>query len=114
MLCPICGCGTMETTMPDGPGWYCPGCRSAGLCTFEATTRTATVVGIEWNLCGKCKVQCDICRNVYTTQTWKFPRLEERAKLADELREAGWQVNGDHEGHICPDCVLVTRTPLGG
>lgn len=64
----------------------------------------ATVVGIEWDLTGKCKVQCDECRNVYTTQTWKFPRPEERDRLATQLREAGWLVQGDHERHVCPDC----------
>lgn len=67
----------------------------------------ATVVGIEWNLTGKCKVQCDECRNVYRTQTWKFPKPEERHQLATKLREAGWVVQGDHERHVCPDCTCT-------
>jgi hypothetical protein len=55
----------------------------------------------------KAKVQCDQCRNVYTTQTWKFPKSQERAQLATDLREAGWLVEGDHQGHVCPQCRKV-------
>lgn len=65
----------------------------------------AVVAGIEWNLMGKCQVQCDGCRDVYRTGTWKFPKSAERAQLASELRDAGWLVDGDHQGHICPDCT---------
>lgn len=75
---------------------------------------TATVAGIEWNLTAKCEVQCDVCRHVYKTQAWKFPPAKERALLAEQLREAGWLVEGDHERHVCPDCNRPMMTDSDG
>jgi hypothetical protein len=76
---------------------------------MDAEPVRAVVAGIEWSLTGHAKVQCDECRDVYTTHTWKFPTPEERVKLAAELREAGWIVEGDHQRHVCPRCVQASR-----
>jgi hypothetical protein len=65
----------------------------------------AVVVGIEWNLVGRAKVQCDVCGGQFRTGRHKFLRAGERAELAGDLRDAGWVVDGDHERHVCPECV---------
>jgi Zn finger protein HypA/HybF involved in hydrogenase expression len=56
------------------------------------------------------KVQCDECHDEYGVgMRWLPP--DSRARLANDLREAGWVVEGDHERHVCPDCVGAFGTP---
>lgn len=64
----------------------------------------ATVIGIEWDLIPRsATVQCDVCYDQYQAGS-KFMPPWERVKLAEDLRAAGWLVEGDHARHLCPDC----------
>lgn len=56
------------------------------------------------------KVVCDQCGDLYTTDTMlgrRWKDAEERAHMAEVLREEGWIVKGDHESHVCPKCLPV-------
>lgn len=65
----------------------------------------ATVVGIEHDLAlRRATVQCDACGGQFQAGT-KYMPADERARLAEQLRADGWIVEGDHQRHVCPDCV---------
>jgi hypothetical protein len=65
----------------------------------------ATVTGIEWDLIPRpAAVRCDICGHYYQAGR-KFMDPGQRLALAEALRAVGWQVEGDHERHVCPQCV---------
>lgn len=64
----------------------------------------AVVTGIEHTLeLRRATVQCDVCGDQYRAGT-KYMKPEQRAALAEALRATGWDVQGDHERHVCPGC----------
>lgn len=66
----------------------------------------AIVAGIEHFMNWRAAtVQCDRCNTQYRTPMCWFPFPEEREKLAVQLRDAGWWIGGNHEYHICPECL---------
>ena len=77
---------------------------------YDVVRILAVVTGIEWNLLGHAKIQCDSCGDQYETGRFKFLPPAARAELAAELRAAGWIVDGDHERHLCPSCAHVKKT----
>jgi hypothetical protein len=65
----------------------------------------ATVTGIEWDLVPKpASVRCDLCGDYFAAGR-KFMPHAERNQLGNALRAEGWWVQGDHEHHLCPECV---------